>query len=250
VDFSAAWCGPCRAVYPQLVQMSLEYKAVSFAKIDIDQCRDVAQSLGIRSVPTFHFYRHGSKIDEILGADVQQLRSKLDALQRGSAGAGAGGSGGRTLASYSAARAAGGAGGASGAGGSVSNDPTEARRKAAEAAARRFAASAGDAPENVIDQEAGTTVSAALPPPDADDVVEPAAVLPTRRAAGGGDGGVGNAVTQLFVEQLMEMGFSRGLATRSLQETNNAGIEAAIIWFVLLARLDSILCDLALWLAD
>ena len=52
VDFTATWCGPCRSIAPILEELAKEYKdQVVIYKVDVDQCREVAQAFGIQSIP-------------------------------------------------------------------------------------------------------------------------------------------------------------------------------------------------------
>lgn len=56
VDFYATWCGPCKMTAPILEKLAGEYKGkVDFYKIDIDQERELAETFGIQSIPTFLF---------------------------------------------------------------------------------------------------------------------------------------------------------------------------------------------------
>lgn len=60
VDFSAEWCGPCKAMHPILHQVASEMgDKVSIVQVDVDRNPHLAGQLGIQGVPTFILYQQG-----------------------------------------------------------------------------------------------------------------------------------------------------------------------------------------------
>ncbi|XP_076950665.1 thioredoxin O2, mitochondrial-like [Bidens hawaiensis] len=82
--FTAAWCGPCRLLFPHIVELSEKYTNVTTYKIDIDQegLRRTLEKLEISSVPTLHFFADGKKASEMVGADIQKLKNTMESLYK------------------------------------------------------------------------------------------------------------------------------------------------------------------------
>ena len=60
VDFSAAWCGPCRMLAPVLREISEEMEGkVAFYGCDVDDNDQLAAKFGIMSVPTVLLFKKG-----------------------------------------------------------------------------------------------------------------------------------------------------------------------------------------------
>ena len=80
VDFSATWCGPCKALAPTIDKVAGEYKGkMDVYKVDIDNAQDLAASLGIQSVPTCVFFKNGKEVDRFTGAvDLPTVKTHVD----------------------------------------------------------------------------------------------------------------------------------------------------------------------------
>jgi thioredoxin len=63
VDFSASWCGPCRAMAPALEAFAAgRSDDLAVVKVDIDAAPAIAAHHGIRSVPTLMLFQDGERI--------------------------------------------------------------------------------------------------------------------------------------------------------------------------------------------
>lgn len=60
VDFSATWCGPCKALHPILQEVSKEKIPNSrIIKIDVDKNPSASAKFNVRSVPTLILFKNG-----------------------------------------------------------------------------------------------------------------------------------------------------------------------------------------------
>ena len=78
VDFWAEWCMPCKALAPVLDELATEFNGkVRFAKVNVDECRDVPARFGIRGIPTLILFQKGQKVNELVG---NQPKDKIRAM--------------------------------------------------------------------------------------------------------------------------------------------------------------------------
>ncbi|EKX33872.1 hypothetical protein GUITHDRAFT_81021 [Guillardia theta CCMP2712] len=80
IDYSTTWCGPCKVIAPKYDEMSDKYKDAIFLKCVGDTSPEATKLMkreGIRSVPAFHFWKKGAKIEVIAGANVEALENTI-----------------------------------------------------------------------------------------------------------------------------------------------------------------------------
>ena len=67
IDFTAAWCGPCRQLKPVLEALAHEYK-IPLVEVDTDADPLTAQQFNVRSMPTVVLMRDGREVGRFVGA--------------------------------------------------------------------------------------------------------------------------------------------------------------------------------------
>ena len=80
IDFSASWCGPCKALAPTIETVATDYAGkIDVYQVDIDEAESAASRYGIASVPTCVFLRDGKEVDRFLGAlDLRSVKQRVD----------------------------------------------------------------------------------------------------------------------------------------------------------------------------
>jgi putative thioredoxin len=80
VDFWAPWCGPCKQLMPILDRLAEEYGgSFKLAKVNTDEQQELAQKVGIRSLPTVVLFKDRTAVDHFVGIVPEtQIRQLLD----------------------------------------------------------------------------------------------------------------------------------------------------------------------------
>jgi thioredoxin 1 len=80
IDFTAAWCGPCKVMLPVLTELAREYAGhVRIIAVDVDDEQLLAQQFSVRAMPTLVILRDGREVGRVLGSRPRAfVRGVLD----------------------------------------------------------------------------------------------------------------------------------------------------------------------------
>ena len=76
VDFWAPWCGPCKAVAPEIDKLSQKHPDVSFVKLNVDEAPTVAANYRVMGIPTIGMFENGELVATSVGAKPAEALEK------------------------------------------------------------------------------------------------------------------------------------------------------------------------------
>src|SRR3954469_24577848 len=78
VDFTAAWCPPCRVMNPILDELAASRDDLKIVSVDVDSEQDVAARSGAAGIPPFMLFTNGAPIQTLVGSRPRRrLESEL-----------------------------------------------------------------------------------------------------------------------------------------------------------------------------
>jgi thioredoxin 1 len=81
VDFTAAWCPPCRVMNPILAELADERDDLRVVSLDVDDNQETAARSGVLSMPTFMLFRAGEPVLRLVGSRPRKrLEAELSAV--------------------------------------------------------------------------------------------------------------------------------------------------------------------------
>lgn len=80
VNYTAAWCGPCKAMAGPMAELAKKHPSVSFIKVDIDNAAVMhsVQAAGVSAVPTYVVRKGATVIETIQGARLELLQKAVE----------------------------------------------------------------------------------------------------------------------------------------------------------------------------
>ena len=83
IQFSASWCGPCKAIAPVVEEIAVEYSGrLKVMKLDVDSDQSRAVEYGIRGIPALLIFNDGAVARQIVGAVPKSTIVKKREIRR------------------------------------------------------------------------------------------------------------------------------------------------------------------------
>ncbi len=79
VDFTAAWCAPCKQLDPIVTQLAPDWQGkVKVVKLDVDENATITTQYQVMGVPTLMLFKNGKPVERLtVYQPKQRITSKL-----------------------------------------------------------------------------------------------------------------------------------------------------------------------------
>ena len=77
IDLWAEWCGPCRMLAPVIDELEGENPEVKFAKINVDNERELAMAFKVQSIPFIALVKDNTLLDFSVGVVPKEKLQRL-----------------------------------------------------------------------------------------------------------------------------------------------------------------------------
>lgn len=80
IDCKAAWCGPCKAIHPHIINLANSMTHVIFMEVDVDDEDHLAtcSAFEITAMPTFIYMKNGQLLTKTTGANLQAITATVN----------------------------------------------------------------------------------------------------------------------------------------------------------------------------
>ena len=73
IDLWAEWCMPCKMLTPVIEEIAELYKdEIDVAKVNVDDCPELATELSVMSIPTLIFFKNGKEAGRLTGVNTKE----------------------------------------------------------------------------------------------------------------------------------------------------------------------------------
>ena len=79
IQFSAAWCGPCKRLKPTLTSACKE-RNLPLLYVDVDEFSELADQYRVQKLPTVMIVKTAQELARFEGSNLEQIVCKMDEL--------------------------------------------------------------------------------------------------------------------------------------------------------------------------
>ena len=79
VFFTGRYCNAAKSMNKKFVKMAKKSNgSIKFLVVDVDQFDELANRANVTVIPTFHLYKDGVLVDQLIGADEDMLEEMIN----------------------------------------------------------------------------------------------------------------------------------------------------------------------------